>query len=183
MAENASRRGAVDMGVILMVVALAVIAGFIYWLSGQAASERASEIREDSIAQAQKDSANAAIAASGTLVTMAQLRGDVSALVDQEVRVENVEVASALGHQGFWLDPSSPFLVSLSDALIADSTTVASGQMVTVTGTLKAMNDSTAGAWFAAGRISQGDQLAASFSTNFIEATRVDVTGRAPAGN
>ena len=41
MPDIASRRGAVDMGTVLMVVAFAVIGGFLYWLSGQAAAERA----------------------------------------------------------------------------------------------------------------------------------------------
>ena len=47
MADNASRRGAVDMGTPLMILAFAVIGGFLYWLNGQAAAERALDIVED----------------------------------------------------------------------------------------------------------------------------------------
>jgi hypothetical protein len=182
MAENASRRGAVDMGVILMVVALAVIAGFIFWLSGQAASERAMEIREDSLAQAAKDSADAAMANAGTLLTPTELRGDLSARVGEKVRLPNMEVVSRLGRQGFWIDPNSPFLISLSSELLADSTAVTPGGTVSLSGTLRAMNDSTSAAWLASGTVSQGDQIAASTVANFIEATRVEMT-RASGGN
>ena len=37
--QNASRRGAVDMGMPLMILAFIVIGGFMYWLSGQAANQ------------------------------------------------------------------------------------------------------------------------------------------------
>jgi hypothetical protein len=98
-----------------------------------------------------------------------------------------MKVASKLGHQGFWLDlPSSPFLVSLSDSLLADSVDVPTESTVSVTGTMREMNDSTAKAWLDAGRISEGDQLAASFASDYIEASNVEVkkgTAAAPSGN
>ena len=47
MPDNASRRGAVDMGMPLMILAFIVMGGFIYWLSGQADAERASRVVEE----------------------------------------------------------------------------------------------------------------------------------------
>ena len=47
MADNTSRRGAADPGTALMIVTFAVFAGFLAWLSGQAANERALQIVED----------------------------------------------------------------------------------------------------------------------------------------
>jgi hypothetical protein len=35
------------------------------------------------------------------------------------------------------------------------------------------MSDSVAASWFEAGRVGEGDQLAASFATHFIEALRI----------
>ena len=58
MTEKRSRRGAVELGTVLMVVAFAIIAGFIYWLSGQAANERAMEIVEDTTTEVVDNSAN-----------------------------------------------------------------------------------------------------------------------------
>ena len=46
MAEKASRRGAVNLGTILMILAFGVIGGFMVWLSDQAAAERALVIVE-----------------------------------------------------------------------------------------------------------------------------------------
>ena len=55
MSDNVSRRGAADMGMLLMILAFAVIGGFMFWLNGQAAAER----------QAQLDAAAARAAAGG----------------------------------------------------------------------------------------------------------------------
>jgi len=171
MAEKASRRGAVDMGVVLMVLSFAVIGYFMYWLQGQAASERAAaEVVEDTTASMDDPFADAPSVAATDLVTGA----GAGQYVGQVVRVQTTTVASALGRQGFWLDvPQSPFLVSYSQQMLLDSTTVAPGSNVNVTGTVLAMSDSVAAAWFEAGRIGEGDQLAASFATHFIEAERI----------
>ena len=44
MSDNASRRGAVDMGMLLMIMAFLVIGGFMFWLNSQAAAERQAQI-------------------------------------------------------------------------------------------------------------------------------------------
>jgi len=181
MAEKASRRGAVDMGVVLMVLSFAVIGYFMYWLQGQAASERAAaEVVEDTTGNGMDDLfADAPSVAATDLVTGA----GAGQYLGQVVRVQTTTVAGALGRQGFWLDvPQSPFLVSYSQQMLLDSTTVAPGSNVSVTGTVLAMSDSVAAAWFEAGRIGQGDQLAASFATHFIEAERIQ-TARGGGGN
>ena len=41
MADNTSRRGAADLGMLLMVLAFIVIGGFMYYLNVRAAEERA----------------------------------------------------------------------------------------------------------------------------------------------
>jgi len=183
MAENASRRGAVDMGMIMMLLAFAVIAGFVFWLRSQAASERAMEIREDSI-QAAQDSADMASGPAARTITPADIQTNPEGMVGETVRIADVKVNSRLGQKGFWLDlDSGPFLVALSDSLVADSISVPVESTVAVTGTMRAMNDSTAAAWHDGGTISEGDQLAASFASNYIEASRVQVTQTAPSGN
>jgi hypothetical protein len=177
MAEKASRRGAVDLGVILMVLSFAVIGYFLYWLNGQAAIERAATavVEEDTPdAMADDPYAGATAVAAVDLVTGA----GAGAYAGQTVRVEPTAVASLLGRQGFWLDaPQSPFLVALSQQMLADSVTVTPGSRVTVTGTVLAMTDSVAASWLEAGRIGEGDQLAASFATHFIEALQIRPAG------
>ena len=41
MVQQASRRGAADLSMVMMILAFAVIGGFMYWLNGQAAIELA----------------------------------------------------------------------------------------------------------------------------------------------
>ena len=178
MAEKSSRRGAVDLGVILMVLSFVVIGYFLYWLQGQAAAERAAatvvEDTTDAMPDDDADSGATRVAAAD-LVTGA----GAGAFEGQLVRVEPTPVASALGRQGFWLDaPQSPFLVSYSPELLADSVVAAPGSTVTVTGTVTAMTDSIAASWLEAGRIGEGDQLAASFASYFIEAQRIQTGAR-----
>lgn len=172
MGDKASRRGAASLGVPLMIVAFLAMLGFLYWLNIQSkkqAEARQAEIAEQQAAdQAEEDAGVERI--SGT-----SLQGDVSGFVGATVRVDSLSVASGLGQQGFWLElpNKNPFLVSLSPAVKADSTTVSPGQMVTVVGTVHEMKDSVLDAWSNTGAIGEGDRLAAEFATYFIEATRV----------
>jgi hypothetical protein len=176
MVDNASRRGAVDLGVILMVAAFAVIGGFLFWLRGQSEAELALRIVEDTVTV---DDAPIDTSPDGaTIVTAADLQAGAGAYQGQLVRIASIPVASNLGQQGFWLDlPSGPLLVSLSASMIADETAVTAGSTVTVTGTVMAMSDSVSTSWLQAGRIGEGDQLAASFASHFIEATRIETAG------
>jgi hypothetical protein len=179
MAEKASRRGAVDLGVILMVVSFAAIGYFLFWLNGQAAVERAAATVVEDTASASPDDPYA----DATSIVASDVMTGAGAYEGQLVRMEPTEVASALGQQGFWLDlPQSPFLVSYSPALLADSVAVTPGSRVTVTGRIVAMSDSIAASWLEAGRISEGDQLAASFATHFLEAERIQPSSGGPSG-
>jgi cbb3-type cytochrome oxidase subunit 3 len=181
MAEKSSRRGAVDLGVILMVLSFVVIGYFLYWLQGQAAVERAAATVTEDVAETPDDpNSGVTRVPAGDLVT-----GEgASTYAGQVVRVEPIQVAGLLGRQGFWLDvPQSPFLVSYSSALLADSVTVTPGSRVTVTGTVTAMSDSIAASWFEAGRIGEGDQLAASFASYFIEAQQIQTAPGGRGGN
>jgi hypothetical protein len=158
-----------------MVAAFAVIGGFLFWLRGQSQAEMALRIVEDTSVE---DTPSTPDASGATTITPAEIQAGVGGLTGQTVRIANITVASNLGQQGFWLDlPSGPFLVSLSPSMLADQTTVPSGARVTVTGTVLAMTDSVNTAWLQAGRIGEGDQLAASFASHFIEAQSIQTGG------
>lgn len=167
-----SRRGAVDLSVIMMILAFAVGGFFMYWLNGQASLELAEREVLEEIDEAEDEDD---LFASATVIMPISLQPDASGHEDQLIRVVGVEVTSTLGQQGFWLDfPQGPFLVSLSDAMLADSVQVTAESSVTVTGTVTAMSESVAAAWVESGRISEGDGLAAGFMTHFIAAEQVD---------
>lgn len=176
MPENGSRRGAVELGTILMVVAFAVIGGFMYWLNGEAAIERALKLVEEVEVVEEENTTATEVVSDALRLGGAEFEG-------QEIRLSSFIVASALGSQGFWLDipGGSPFLVSMSADVLAEGLSVSGGIMATVIGTVNPMNDSTLSAWEATGTITDNDRLVAEFATHFIEATdiRVSVGGRA----
>jgi hypothetical protein len=171
MAENASRRGAADLGMPLMILAFVVIGGFMFWLSAQAAEERAMRIVEEPEADEEVTSTGV------QTIAPADIQMDATPFEGQEIRLESVNVASLLGTQGFWLEMpnGNPFLVSLSDELMAAGTSVSPGSAATVEGRMTAMNDSTLTAWTEAGTIGEGDRIVAEFATHYIDAQLVRV--------
>jgi len=177
MTDRRSQRGAVEMGTVLMIAAFAVIAGFIYWLSGQAAAERELEIVEDTTAEMVDDAYREA-----TQVSAQDIMLDASPYLGQLVRLAPQTVLSLVGQQGFMVDfPSGPFLVSYSDQEITDGFAVVPGDVVRVTGRITAMTPEIAGGWQAAGRLNEGERLVAEFAVHFLQAEDIEVS--APAGN
>jgi len=169
MRDNASRRGAANLGILLMIVAFVAMAGFLYWLSLQAGTEQNVAVSEDSTA------ADTTGLGAATILTVADLQSNAAQFDGQVVRTVGLTVASTLGQQGFWLAlPSgSPFLVSLSAQMRADSADLPkTGEEADVMGTMRPMSDSVVEAWTAAGTISEGDRAAASFAQYYIDATR-----------
>jgi hypothetical protein len=171
MAENASRRGAADMGMPLMILAFVVIGGFMFWLNAQAAEERAMRVVEEP--EPEEEVMPTGVQA----IAPADIQMDATPFEGQEIRLESVNVASLLGTQGFWLEMpnGNPFLVSLSDALMASGITVEPGSPATVEGVMTVMNDSTLTAWTEAGTIGEGDRIVAEFATHYIDAETVEV--------
>jgi hypothetical protein len=179
MGDKASRSGAANLGMPLMIVAFLAIFGFLYWLNlqGQALeAEKQAAIREAAAA----DSAESDLGAIS--IEASQIQMDASPYEGQMVRLDSLPVASGLGSQGFWLEMpnKNPFLVSLSDAVKADSVKVSSGEVVTVIGTIRVMSDSVLNAWSTVGSIGEGDRLAAEFATHYLDAARVRVDVGAP---
>lgn len=172
MPENASRRGAVDMGMPLMILAFVVIGGFMFWLNGRAAEEREMRLVEETEPVEEEPTGIQTL-------TPADIQSDATPYEGQEVRLQGATVASLLGTQGFWLETPSgnPFLVSLAPEVMAAGTSVEPGSSATVQGTVVAMTDSILTAWTEAGTINEGDRIVAEFATHFIEATDVRSSG------
>jgi hypothetical protein len=173
MAGNDSRRGAVDMGMVLMVLAFAVIGGFLFWLSGQAAMEREMAVVVDTTTSTEGPDESVPI------VTGEEIQMDATPFEGQEIRLASFNVASLLGTQGFWLEMpnGNPFLVSMSSEVMAEGTAVAPQSSVTVVGTVHAMSDSVLTAWTDAGTIAEGDRIVAEFATHYLQADNVTVAG------
>lgn len=174
MPHHASRRGAADMGTILMIVAFAVIGGFMFWLNGEAAEERA--LREVVEEEMPEEPVGPTVAE----VMLGDIENGFNAddHVGETIRTPRMEVASLLGTQGFWLNtPSGPFLVSWSPELLAEGVTVSQGDQVVVTGEMRTVDLSAIEAWAAQGSISENDRIVAEFATHLVRAETVEVQG------
>lgn len=176
MGDKASRRGAANLGMPLMIVAFLAMIGFLYWLNVQARAHEAelqAAIDEQAAADAAEDDLGA------LTISASAIQMDASPYEGQMVKLEDMPVASGLGQQGFWLEMpnKNPFLVSMTEAVKAEGVAVAPGQRATVIGTVLVMSDSVLNAWSTAGSIGEGDRLAAEFATHYIDAVQVRVSG------
>ena len=178
MVDNASRRGAADLSILLMFMAFASIGGFLFWLMGAADAQRESRLVADTTEVASDDFSMA------TTVAAVDIQTDATPFEGQLIRIAGLTVASTFGTQGFWLQlPNrNPFLISMSEQVMAEGLILAAGQPATAIGTLYAMSDSVVTAWVAAGTISEGDQLAAEFAGHYLEANQV-VVASGPDGD
>ena len=106
----------------------------------------------------------------------------------QNIRVGGLVVKSLFGSQGFWLGlpNGNPFLVSMSEEVMAEGIILTLEQPAGVIRVLHVRTDSAVAVWAAAGTISEGDQIVAEFSTHFLEADQVVVAsggGESGAGS
>lgn len=163
MGDRASRRGAADFGMPLMIVSIVAMLGFMYWLFLQ--GEKQAAEKEEIAAQARADSLEAERLASirGEIVPGEALQTDPGLYMGRLVSVERLRITSVLGTQGVWLElpNGNPFLVSLSPEVRAQGTAFSAGQTITASGMILAMGDSALDAWSSAGSIGEGDRLAA----------------------
>ena len=163
MESNASQGGEGRRSTILMVIAFLGMGMFLFWLNVR------SETPEVAIIEM---SAADSLAASAVTVQAAVLGADPMAQAGQLIRVEDVDVAGAIGSTAFWTQlqgRDDPFLVHMDGAMAADSITVGAGDRVTMVGSMYAMSDSVADAWEAAGSISENQKFEVTFASSYLE--------------
>ena len=146
-----------------MIVAFVAIGGFLYWLNGQAAAEKALEMVEDTTTEAASTS-------DATVVAPTDIQLDATPFEGQTITLEALEIQGMLGTQGFWLGMpnGNPFLVSMSEDVMAEGLQLAQGGGATVTGMIHAIGD--------------GERLQAEFATHYMEAEAVRVIGGGAGG-
>lgn len=179
MTDKGTRRGAVELGTVLMIAAFAVFGGFLYWLTNQAEAERALDLLEDTASVIVDEYADA-IPIGANDITL-----DASPYAGQLVRLEPQLVASPVGQQGYMIElPAGPFLISLSDELRAANLEIVPQQsVIRVTGTVTEMTPEIAAGWQEAGRLNEGERLVAEFAVYFIAAEEIEVSTPDPAGD
>jgi hypothetical protein len=177
MASFGSRKGASDGGsVILMVLTFLTVAGFLYWLRGEAADTQ--------VAVVEAGPSDAGLLDSAPIVDAPVFGSDPLAHTEGVIRINNLAVQSAVGGEAFFVEMpnhSGPYLVKMGARVIADSVSVPSGSTVSVVGRVYAMSDSVADDWVASGAITEDDKILATFAQSYMEI--VDIIVMAGGGD
>ena len=173
MIRHDSRRGASNLGVPLMLLSFALMGGLLYWLAITA------EPTEIVIVEEEPEEIF-----TGTVLDAAVLETPaITGYEGLEVRVADVTYAQAVGPAQFFvnLPQGSPFLIRMSDQMIADSVAQPSG-VVTITGMLYPMTDSVKTAWNEDGTVTAAEQPLVDFAAHYIEATEITTGAPSAAG-
>jgi len=154
----------------LMILAALSIVGFVWWLSVFTEPTQ--------FAVAQEETAEEANGAPALELATFEQRADDMA--DSRLRLQGIEVATSIGPRAFLtsLPEGKPYVVRLMPAV--GDLNVSAGDVLNVTGTVRAMSDEVLDAWEAEGVIT--DPTArdiAGFGMTFLEAEAVTV--RPPA--
>lgn len=141
MAGSSGLRGTTSL---LLVVAIAVTGGFLYWVYQQAQST------ESSLQPTLQDTAS-----SGQSVTAELLANDPSAAIGRNGMLDSVEVAQSLGRGVFTISANDTVAVPvlLDSELIGRGATVYGGDRVTVGGRFYTLNDSIRSEWVGRGAV------------------------------
>lgn len=160
---------------ILMAVAILAVVGLMAWLAS--ATEDASRtVAVDEGAAADTTRA----AAAGGAVALSEINAAPDTYAGRQVRVENVEVANKIGPRAFWANTGdgNQFLVALGSA-VTDTTAIAQGNAVTVSGMVVPRTDEVLEGWVQSGAVRPEAREDALFATHYLEVT--EVVGGAPA--
>lgn len=161
--------------IISVVVAVLAVGLFIGWLVMQKPAETVAVVEPGQTSQTAADGP-VTVVTPDELNTTARVRE----LQGQDIRIDDIEVVSALGPQLFWLQlpGGAPFLAKLDSALIASGTQAPSSGHYTIVGRVLEKNDATLAGWQQAGVLrSDGDRMQAEYGSAYIEARRVDPVG------
>jgi hypothetical protein len=180
MTESGSRRGAANLAPILMIVSFLAMAGLLVWL-GRTAEGTQPVAMDEGMGTDSVESA-------ALLVTAQQLRDGPGGFVGLAVRLEEVAVSSGLGARAFLVElgsqgQSSPFLVMMDSTLVAEGHTVPrSSTNVTITGTIREINDSIVNAWVDGGLVPASERVVVEFVSHWLDAARLREEGATQGG-
>lgn len=167
MADSKAQHSSAGNTTILMIAALALIAGLFWWLSITAEPTRISVVEEDTTGAPVDDGSGAAD------VTLAEFGAGPQGFQSLNIRLRDVPVAARLGDRGFWiqLPNNQPYLIHLGEELSSGGASVASGDRVTVSGVVRLMSDSVLTAWRSSGVLSDDLEMEeARFAQSYLDA-------------
>lgn len=135
-----SRTGAVRLATPLMILCFLAMGGFLYWLSTYAPPE------QDALAAGEAGEVL-------NEVSFEDFAAGTQGYMGQEITLRDVGVTAMIGTRFFWTNITADdlYLLTISDAALADSVDVSGLRRVDVTGSVMALTDSVIGAWSDAG--------------------------------
>ena len=104
---------------------------------------------------------------------------ETDSFTTEDIRLRDLPVASLLGERMFWTEVPSqqgmttPYLLALDDALVADSVAVRTGDTVTVVGRVHPVSDSIVSVWVESGAITEDQRIEAEFATSYFQVTQM----------
>jgi hypothetical protein len=160
----------------LMIVAVLLIGGFVYWLNISTEAVRVA------IAEEEQAAAAAAEEAEATPVAAADFAEEPAEYVGQFIRLNGLPVFNQMGPEAFTvlLPTDMIYLIHVEGGAM-----VSPGATASVTGTVEIMNDSVLDAWEARGALNATQREEAGISETFFEAVEFNIATNAPppAGN
>lgn len=159
------RSGFAGTSSLLLLLALAAIGGFLFWLYSQAQS------LEEDVQPVMDDTTEA------TVPTLESLAADPSSAIGEETILDTVVVADRLGRAVFSLrlNDTLTYPVLLEAAMIQRGLTVYGGDRITVGGQFYALSDSIRDEWLARGAVDSASADGVPDVASFLLADSVDI--------
>lgn len=158
-------------------VAILTVALFLGWLSTRTPEETVAVTEPGGQTNSSTDTADGMVVAAEELTESAR----VSELRGQTIRIDEVEVVTALGQQLFWLQlpGGMPFLAKLSAALVEQGTTAPSSGYFQIVGVIQEKSNAVLDEWESTGVFRNADdRLQAEYGSSYIEARRLTPASR-----
>ncbi|MDT8369023.1 MAG: hypothetical protein RQ745_07430 [Longimicrobiales bacterium] len=158
------RRGAANLGIPLMLGALVMLGGFLYWLATNAEPTPPPVVEEPSEEEEEELSA--------VTLNVDSLSLNGPPFYGQLVRIPNAAVGQELGENAFLVQSQQPFVAVLGPDLVAAGQGIPSGRF-TLLGTLEGRTDSILEVWLEEGTVTPANELLADFATEYLVVRRI----------
>ena len=164
MAGSSGFRGT---STLLMVVAVAAMGGFLYWVYQEA------QTVESSLQATMQDTASA----TSDALTRSSLASDPAGAVGRSAALDSVEVALPLGRGVFTvsLNDTVTYPVLMDGQLLQRGATVYEGDRVTVEGQFYTLNDSIVEEWISRGAVDSASRGDIPAVASFMLADSLDI--------
>lgn len=150
-----------------MILALALVGGFLVWLGVESEPTQIQVVEEDAV---EEDTTTAAD------VSLDAFAANTDQYAGEDVRLTDIPVASLLGPRMFWTElPGEqagltvPYLIALDTAAVADSLGPETGENVTVVGQVFEVTDSVLDGWVQSGVLQEAQRLEAEFASSYLQ--------------